>query len=138
MTRNLDRLGYRKLWVFYMNMSTIGWIGCDNFVATTIGYVGSAIGTIGLTCSTWMLSIAWSRLGSGSSSRLPYPTVVWSFPTPPPRISSEQVRFSSSFESTTYDLKVVLDFFLGGEATNLRLNLSLSVGGSMHIFSRWD
>jgi hypothetical protein len=121
-----------------MNMSTIAWIGCDDFVATTISYVGSAIGTIGLTCSTWMLSIAWSRLGLGSSSRLPYPTIVWSSSTPPPPISSEQVPSSSSFESTTYDLKVVLDFFLGGEATNLRLNLSLSVGGSMHIFSRWD
>jgi len=52
-----------------------------------------------------------------------------------PPISFEQVRSSSSFESTTYDLKVVLDFFLGGEATNLKFNLSFNVGGSMHILS---
>jgi len=31
--------------------------------------------------------------------------------------------------------EVVLDFFIGIEVIGLRLNMSLGVGGSMHIFS---
>jgi hypothetical protein len=59
---------------------------------------------------------------------LPYVVVTLSSSPPPPLISSEQVCSSSSFESLIGDPKVVLDFFLGGEVTSLRLNLSLGVG----------
>jgi len=52
--------------------------------------------------------------------------------SPPP---FEQVYSSSSSKSLTDDPKVILAFFLGGEATSSRLNLSLSVGGYVHIFS---
>jgi hypothetical protein len=58
---------------------------------------------------------------------LPYIAVALSYPLPPP-ISFEQARSSSSFESLTDNPKIVLDFFLGGELTNSRLNLSLGVG----------
>jgi hypothetical protein len=44
----------------------------------------------------------------------------------------------SSYESTTNDLKVVLDFFLGGEIIGSMLKFSLGVGGSTHIFSQWS
>jgi hypothetical protein len=47
----------------------------------------------------------------------------------------EQVFSSSSSKSLTNDPKVVLTFFLGGEATSSRFNLSHSVGGYVHIFS---
>jgi hypothetical protein len=40
------------------------------------------------------------------------------------------------FESTTYDLKVVIDFFLSGEVIGLGLNLSLGVGGFVRIFNQ--
>jgi hypothetical protein len=31
-----------------------------------------------------------------------------------------------------------LDFFLGGDVTGSRLNMSFGVGGSIHIFNQWD
>jgi hypothetical protein len=49
--------------------------------------------------------------------------------------SSSKVCSSFSFQLLTDDPKVVLAFFLGGEATSSRLNLSLSVGGYVHIFN---
>ncbi len=55
-----------------------------------------------------------------------------------PPISFEQVCSSSSFEPLTIDPKVVLDFFLGGDVTGSRLNMSFGVGGSIHIFNQWD
>jgi hypothetical protein len=66
---------------------------------------------------------------------LPCVVVALSFSPPPPLISYEQVCSSSSFESLIDDPKVVLDFFLGGEVTGSRLNLSLSVGNSVCVFS---
>jgi hypothetical protein len=30
-------------------------------------------------------------------------------------------------------MKIILDFFLGGEVTNSRLSLSLGVGGCIHV-----
>jgi len=74
-------------------------------------------------------------LGSNSSSMLPYIAVASSFFPPPPPMSSKQVHFSSSFESLTDDLKVVLDFFLGSEIISLRLNLSLGVSSSVYVFN---
>jgi hypothetical protein len=47
----------------------------------------------------------------------------------------EQVYSSSSFESKTWDLKVVLNFFLGGKVTCLGLNLAHGVGGFVCISS---
>jgi hypothetical protein len=43
-----------------------------------------------------------------------------------------------SFEWTTCDLKIVIDFFLGGEVISLRLNLSLGVGDYVCIFNLWN
>jgi len=117
--------------------STIGWTGCDAFATTTTCYLDYVISTIGSTGSTWMLSITWSRWGSCSSYMLPYVTIAWnSFPPPPP-ILSEHVCSSSSFDSTTYDLKVVLDLFFNGQVTFSRLNLSLGVGNYVHVFRLW-
>jgi hypothetical protein len=56
--------------------------------------------------------------------------VALNFFPPLPPISSEHVHSSSFSESLTNDPKVVLDFFLGGEVTCSRLNLSLGVGNS--------
>jgi hypothetical protein len=84
-----------------------------------------------------MLSISWSRLGSGSSSKLLYIGFIWSSSSSAPPISFEQLRSSSSSKSITWNLKVVLDFFLGGEVASLGFNLSCGVG-YMHIFSLWD
>jgi hypothetical protein len=56
------------------------------------------------------------------------------FPSPP-SISSKQVRFSSSYKSTIGDLKVVLNFVLGGEVTCSWLNMSFGVGNFVHGFS---
>ncbi len=58
-----------------------------------------------------------------------------SYSLPPPVISSEQVHFSSSFESLTNDSKVVLNLFLGGEVIGSRLNLSFGLGNHVYIFS---
>jgi hypothetical protein len=58
-----------------------------------------------------------------------------SFPPLPP-ISLKHVHSSSSSESLISDPKVVLDFFLGGEVTGSRLNLSLGVGDYIRIFNR--
>ncbi len=68
---------------------------------------------------------------------LPHAVVALSSYPPPPLISPKQVRYSSSFESLTNDLKVFSNFFLGGEVTCSRLNMSLGVGGYVHVFNRW-
>jgi hypothetical protein len=58
---------------------------------------------------------------------LPCVGVALSYPLPHP-ISFERAHSSSSFESLTDNPKIVLNFFLGGELTNSRLNLCLGVG----------
>ncbi len=88
---------------------------------------------IGLIDSTWMLSITQSKLGSNFSSMLPCVIIACSFSPPPPPILSEHVCSSASSESITCDMKIILDFFLGGEVTNSRLSLSLGVGGCIHV-----
>jgi hypothetical protein len=35
-------------------------------------------------------------------------------------------------------MKIVLDFFLGGEITSSRHNMSLGVSNSIHVFYLWD
>jgi len=133
----------RTWWVIKNNgfstwtCSIIGWTSFDASATTTTCYWNSVISTIGSTGLAWMLSITWSRLGSCSSFRLPYVTVAWNSSPPPPPILFEQVSSSSSFESTTYDLKLVIDFFLSVEVTCSRLNLSLGVGNYVHVFSLW-
>jgi hypothetical protein len=69
---------------------------------------------------------------------LPYVVIALSSSSLPPIISFEQVHSSSSFESLTNDMKVVMDFFLCDEVTSSRLNMSLRVGGSIHVFNQWD
>jgi len=141
MTRNWNRFEFKKLWIFYLNMFNYKLNKLVWFLAITISCVGSIMGTIGSTnstSSTWMLSITWSKLGSSFSSMLPCVAVTLKkIPSPPP-ISSEQVRSSSSSKSITYDSKVVINFFFGGEETSSRLNLSLGVGDFGCIFSWWD
>jgi len=64
-----------SIWTYLI----IGWIGWDDYIAIAIGCVGSTIhitSLINSTSSTWMLSITWSKLGSGCSSMLPYVIVV--------------------------------------------------------------
>ncbi len=117
------------------------WTNWDDFVAITIGCVGSTMDITSLidtTCSILMLLIIWCRLGSGSSLMLPCVAVTLSFYPPLLPISFEHVCSSSSSKSITDDSKVLLDFFLGGEITSSRLNLSLGVGSSIRIFIRWD
>ncbi len=69
---NLKNYGF-----FIWTNSTIGWIGCDDFVAKItccVGFVMGITSSTNSTCSkgsTWMLSIFWSKLGSGFSSMLP-------------------------------------------------------------------
>jgi len=82
-----------------------------------------------------MLLITLSRLGLSSSSMLPYIVVALSFSPPPPLISSKQVHSSSSFELTTCDPKVHIDFFFSGEVTGSILNLSFGVGSYVHVFN---
>ncbi len=91
------------------------------------------IGLINTTNSTWMLSITCSKLGPSSSLMLPYVVVASISPPPPPPITYEQVCSSSSFESTIDDLKVILNFFLSGEVTNLKLNVSPGVAGFIRV-----
>jgi hypothetical protein len=102
----------------------------NSIISTT-----SSTSSIGLT---WMLSITYSKLGSSSFYRLPFVVVAWNTFPPPPPISSEHVHSSSCFEWRTCDLKIVLDFFLGGEVISLGLNLSLGVGGYVCVFNLWN
>jgi hypothetical protein len=85
------------------------------------------------TCSTYMLI---TRLGSGFSLMLFYVVVASSSSPPLPPISYEQVHSSSSSKSLTSDLKVVIDFFFGGEVIGSGFNLSFGVGNFVHVFSR--
>ncbi len=82
-----------------------------------------------------MLAITLFRLGSSSSLMLSYVIVTSSSYPPLPLILSEQVCSSSSSKPSTDDLKIVLNFFLGGEIRSLGLNLSLGVSNFMRIFS---
>jgi len=91
--------------------------------------------SIDTTGSSWMLVITLSKLGSGSSLMLSCVAITSSSFPPLPPISCKQIHFSSFFESLTDDPKVILDFFFSGEVIVSRLNLSLGVGNSMHIFS---
>ncbi len=118
--------------------STIDWIGWDDSIVIVAGYVMKIIGIVDTIGSSWILVITWSRLGSSSSSMLSYVVVASSSSPPLPPISFEQVRSSSSFESLTSDPKVVVAFFFGGQVIGSKFNLSLGVGNSMHIFSRWN
>jgi hypothetical protein len=115
--------------------STTGW---DYFVATIVGYGMKTIGSIHRIGSSWMLFITLSRLGSSYSSMLSCVVVASNCSPPLPPISFEQVHSSPSSRSLTSDPKIVLDFCLGGEVIGSGLNMSLDVGGFMHIFSRWD
>jgi hypothetical protein len=51
---------------------------------------------------------------------------------------SKWVCSSSSFESLNGDPKIILDFFLGGEVIGSMVNMSLGVGGFIHVFNQWD
>ncbi len=85
-----------------------------------------------------MLSITWSKLGLNSSSMMLCVAIASSFSPPLPSILFGQICSSSSFESLIGDPKIILDFFLGGEVTSLRLNMSIGVGGFVHVFSQRD
>ncbi len=80
-------------------METTSWTGWNDFIATIVGFIMESIRSIDTIGSTWILSITWSKLGSVSSSTLPYIVVALSSSPPPPPMSSEQVHSSSSFES---------------------------------------
>jgi len=115
-----------------------GWTGWDDLMVIFIGSIMETIGSTDTIGSTWMLSITWSKLGLSSSLMLPCIVVASSFYPPPPLISFEQVRSSSFLESIAGDRKIVLDFFFGNEVIGSSFSISFSVGGSMHVFSRWD
>jgi len=51
--------------------SITSWIGWDDYVVTTVGSIMETTCLANIICSTWMLSITWSKLGLGSSSMLP-------------------------------------------------------------------
>jgi hypothetical protein len=114
--------------------STTSWTSWNDFVVTVVGSVMRTTSLVNVIGSFWMLVITWSKLGSRPSLILCCVAMASSFSPPP----FEQVCSSSSSKSLTDDPKVILAFFLGGEATSSRLNLSLSVGGYVHIFSWWD
>ncbi len=127
---NLENFGFS-----ICTSSTTSWIYWYDFVATITDSIMETTSLVNTTCSTWMLLITWSRLGSGSSSMLPYVIVTSSSSPPLPPISSKHVWSSTSSKSLTDDPKVVLDFFLSGEVTSLGFNLSLGVGSFICIFS---
>jgi hypothetical protein len=69
--------------------SIIGWTCWNNNVTTGAGSVMEIINSANITCSTWMLSITWSRLGSSFSSMLPYVIITLNYSPPLPPMSSE-------------------------------------------------
>ncbi len=91
--------------------------------------------TIGTTCSTYMLSFTLSKLGSSFSLVLSYVIVVSTLLHLHPQFHINKFIL---LESTTCDLKVVIDFFLNGEVIGLGLNMSLGVGDFVRIFNRQD
>ncbi len=141
MTKNWDRLESKKLWVFHLykfnyRLSKLGWFCNYNYSLCRL-YNGYCI-LINTTSSIWMLLITLSKLGLSFSSMLPSVAIALSSSLPPPPISSKQVCSSSSSKLKIGDPKVVLNLFLSNEVTGSRLNLSLGVGSSVHVFSRWN
>ncbi len=113
---------------FICTSSTTCWTNWNDSIATIASSVMETISSTNTTSSVWMLSITWSKLGSGSSSMLICVIMASSSSPPLPPISFEQVHFSSFFESLTSDPKVVLDFYFCGEVTTPMFNMSLGVG----------
>jgi hypothetical protein len=117
--------------------STIGWTSWNGVVAIAThsirNYKFSRYNRFNLNVVNYLIQVGFKFFFMP-----PCMAIASSFSPPIPLISSEQVRFSSSSKSLTSYLKVVLDFFFGGEVTCSRLNVSLGVGGFVFIFNRWD
>jgi hypothetical protein len=76
---NLKNYGF-----FIYTNSTTSWTSWNDFIATSISLIMETTCSTNITGSTWMLSITLSRLGSSSSSMLPYIVVALSSSLPPP------------------------------------------------------